>query len=109
MDNASAKILSPEREMLISFEASQGQEVRASVVRLTRQRVVFEVYDVRLPLRVSEVFASFKIALGTTPVYSGRAVLSNVISTGTMLVCEADVTDGWLDLDIASLATRTHE
>ena len=109
MEKGSAKMLSPEREMLISFETSQGQEIRASVVHLTRQRVVFEIYDTRLPLRVSEVLPSFKIIVGTTPVYSGRAVLSSLISGGTLLVCEASVQDGWLDLDVSSLASRTHE
>lgn len=109
MENSSAKTLAPEREALISFETSQGQEVHASAMHLSRQRVVFEVYDSRLPLRVSEVLPSLKISLGTTPVYSGRAVISNLISTGTILLCEADLQDGWMDVEIFSLATHTHE
>src|SRR5687767_4870568 len=99
MDDASA-ILSPEGEILISFETGQWQEIRAAAINVTRQKAVFELYDPRLPLRVSEVLPSFKITIGTLPVYVGRAVLSHLVSTNTLLVCVVTLQDGWMDLDI---------
>ena len=108
MDDATA-ILSPEGEIVISFETAQGQEIRTAAVNVTRQKAVFELYDTRLPLRVSEVLPSFKITIGNLPVFVGRAVLSHLVSTNTQLVCEATLQDGWMDLDIFSLASRTQE
>ena len=36
-------------------------------------------------------------------VYSGRAVVSNLVDTGTAIVCEAALKDGWIDVQSASL------
>jgi hypothetical protein len=33
------------------------------------------------------------------PVYSGRAIVSNLINTGAVLVCEATLEDFWLEPD----------
>jgi extracellular factor (EF) 3-hydroxypalmitic acid methyl ester biosynthesis protein len=35
-------------------------------------------------------------------VYSGRAVVSNLVNTGIMLICEATLEDGWVDVDLLS-------
>ena len=35
-------------------------------------------------------------------VYSGRAVVSNLVNTGIFLVCEASLDDAWLDVDLFS-------
>ena len=33
-------------------------------------------------------------------VYSGRAVVSNLMNTGILLVCECTLEENWLDVDI---------
>src|SRR6266545_4653870 len=80
---------------------SQGAELRGSVLRLLRHATAFEVYDPRLVLRLSEVLTDFKIYANERTLYLGRAVVSNVLNTGTMIVCEANLDEsGWLDVDL---------
>src|SRR5688572_23731318 len=84
---------------------SQGLEVRAGVLRLTRYLATFEVYNPYSILQLSEVLSDFKIIINDRVMYSGRAVLSNVVNTGIMLVCEATLDDSWLDVDLFSSVT----
>jgi extracellular factor (EF) 3-hydroxypalmitic acid methyl ester biosynthesis protein len=83
---------------------SQGVELRGNVLRLLRHSTAFEVYDPRLVLRLSEVLTDFKIFANERTLYLGRAVVSNVLNTGTMIVCEARLEEtGWLDVDFESV------
>src|SRR5260370_28816764 len=85
-------------ESLIIFQTSQGVEVRATALRLTKHLVVFEVYAPSAILRMSEALTEFKILIDELPVYAGRAVVTGLVNTGTLLVCEANLADGWLPL-----------
>lgn len=80
-------------------ETSQGSEVRATMVRLTRHQVVFEVYNPTVVLRLSEVLGNFNILVNDRRVYSGRAVVSNLLQTGTTQVCEVTLDDQWYESD----------
>ena len=44
-------------------------------------------------LQVSEVISDFKIVIQDRLIYSGRAVLTNLVNTGTLIVCEARLDD----------------
>ncbi len=91
-------------DSLVTGETSQGIEFRAGILRLTRHLVVFEAYQPAFVLRLSEVLNSFKVFAGGRPVYSGRAVVSNLINTGIVLICEVTLDDSWLDVDFPSLS-----
>src|SRR4051794_33884596 len=94
-------ILSREKgETLISCENSQGMEIRASVIRLSRHVVVFEVYSPFPLLRLSEALNNFRILLAERPVYLGRAVVTNLVNGGPVAMCEATLGDSWLDIDL---------
>ena len=98
--------ISAAKNTFIVCRNSQGTEVRATLLRLTRFVVVFEVYNPYSILQLSEVLLDFKIVMNDHMVYSGRAVVSNLLNTGIMLVCEATLEDAWLDVDIFnSMAT----
>ncbi len=90
------------KETFIVCRNSQGADVRANTLRLSRYMVVFEVYNPYSILQLSEVLHDFKILIGDRLVYSGRAVVSNLVNTGILLVCEATLEDGWLDVDLFS-------
>ncbi len=92
-----------ETERLLSCKNSQGLEIQATLLRLTRHMVVFEVYSPHVVLRMSEVLSEFRILVGDRPVYAGRAVVSNLINTGTIVVCEATLEDSWVDAELFSL------
>jgi extracellular factor (EF) 3-hydroxypalmitic acid methyl ester biosynthesis protein len=95
-------------ESLVTFQTSQGLELRGSLLRLGRHQIVFEIYDVAVVLRVSEVLNSFKIFVASQIVYSGKALISNLINSGTTLVCEARLEDVWVNPDegYAGLSTE---
>ena len=48
-------------ESIVSCRNSQGVEIRATPVRMTRHLVVFEVYNPYSILQLSEVLQEFKI------------------------------------------------
>ncbi len=83
MDNGAVK------DSLVTCQNSQGVEIRASLLRLTRYATVFEVYNPSLVLQVSEVLGEFRIILNERAIYAGRAVVTNLIHAGTVVVCEA--------------------
>src|SRR2546423_372517 len=91
-------------ESLVTGETSQGIEFRATILRLTRHLVVFEVYNPVFVLRLSEVLNHFKILATGRPLYSGRAVVNNLINTGLVVVCEATLEDSWFDVDFPPLS-----
>ncbi|KAB2654330.1 MAG: hypothetical protein DVB31_16895, partial [Verrucomicrobia bacterium] len=95
-----------ERETYISCRNSQGGEIRATPVRLTRFAVVFEVYNPYSILQLSEVLSEFRITMGDRCVFAGRAVVSNLVNTGIMLLCEATLDESWLDVDLFSPITQ---
>jgi len=89
------------KESLVVFQSAQGLEWRASLSRLTRHQVAFEVYSPNGVLRLSEVLNDFKIVLNDRTLYSGRAVLSNQVNGGLSLVCEATLSEeSWTDLEL---------
>ncbi len=94
--------ISGEKDSFIVCRNSQGIEVRASMLRMTRFQVVFEVYNPYSILQLSEVLNEFKIIISDRLVYSGRAVVSNLVNAGILLICEATLGDYWLDVDIFS-------
>lgn len=89
------------KESLLVCQNSQGVEIRGSIVRLSRHSVVFEVYAPALVLRTSEVLSDFRIFVSDRLIYSGRAIVGNLVQTSTALVCEATLEDGWVDIVVA--------
>jgi len=102
-DTKENKIIVPgsgEKDTFIVCRNSQGMEVRATPLRLTRYLVVFEVYNPYSILQLSEVLSEFRIVMSDRLVYSGRAVVSNLVNTGILLVCEATLDEAWLDVNL---------
>ena len=92
-----------ETERLLSCKNSQGENIQATPLRLTRHLVVFEIDSSHAVLRMSEVLSEFRILDGDRPVYAGRAVVASLINTGTTVVCEATLEDCWVDAELFSL------
>ncbi len=86
------------KDTLVSGQTSQGVEIHANPVRLTRYSAVFEIYSPVLVLRVSEVISDFKIVLQGRTLYAGRAVVRSLVNAGTGVVCEVALGEtGWRD------------
>lgn len=90
------------RDSFISFRTSQGSEHRADLARLARHQVVVEIHSPASLLQTSEVLSDFRITLNGQTLYAGRAVIRNLVDTGSSLVCEATLEDSWLDVELAT-------
>ena len=91
-----------EKDNFIVFINSQGIEARGTLLRLTRHLAVFEVYNPYSILQMSEVLGDFRIIVNDRMIYSGRGVVSNLVNTGILLVCEAILDESWLDVNLFS-------
>jgi extracellular factor (EF) 3-hydroxypalmitic acid methyl ester biosynthesis protein len=92
-------------QTLVTCRNSQGTELSANLLRLKRYSAIFEVYNPYSILQLSEVLSDFRIMSGRRLLYHGKAVVSNLLNTGIVLVCEATLEDGWVEMDfLASMA-----
>lgn len=86
----------------ISCRNSQGTALSASILRLRRYSVTFEVYNPYSVVQMSEVLKDFRIRINDRLVYEGTAVVSGLVNTGILMVCEATLGNAWLDVDFLS-------
>ncbi len=91
------------RDTLITCRNSQGISVRSTPVRITRFTAVMEVYNPHSILQLSEVLSEFRITIGERCFYAGRAVVSNLVNAGILVLAEVTLDDeSWLDVDLFS-------
>lgn len=88
----------PISQSIITFRNSQGQESRGTLLKLTRHKVVMEVYNPYSIVQLSEVLANLKIMRGDAVIYNGRAVVASLVNTGLMLIVSATLVDVLEDL-----------
>ena len=82
------------KDSRVVCQSSQGTGFEAALMRLTRYLAVIEIHSPGLVLRASEVLTDFKIIIRDRTIYSGRAVVSNIVNVGTTVVCEAKLDEG---------------
>lgn len=93
-----AKRRSSKFDSAIFFENSQGVAGQGTLLQLSRNAVLFEVYNPYSIVQLSEVLRDLRIRRGERDIYSGRAVVTNMVSTGLMLIVSASLVDPWSDL-----------
>ncbi|MGH7993179.1 MAG: hypothetical protein ACREDQ_06660 [Limisphaerales bacterium] len=87
-------------ESRVTFQTRDGLELRGTPVRITRQRIVFEVFNPSAIPQLSEAIDKFTIVLRARTVYSDRAVVSSLVHAGGKIVCETTLDEGkWTDLN----------
>jgi extracellular factor (EF) 3-hydroxypalmitic acid methyl ester biosynthesis protein len=95
-------------QSIITCRNSQGTELTANLLRIKRYSVVFEVYNPYSILQLSEVLSDFRIMASRRLLYQGKAVVSNLLNTGIVLVCEAMLDEGWVEVDfLASMGGQS--
>jgi extracellular factor (EF) 3-hydroxypalmitic acid methyl ester biosynthesis protein len=94
------------KQSVVLCRTNQGIEISAGVLRLTRHLVVFEIINPVVVLQLSEVLGDFKILLDDRAVYSGRAVITSLVHTGTRLICEATLDEACLDARALCVVTE---
>lgn len=85
-------------DSVVLFRNSQGNPGQGTLLHLTRNLAVFEVYNPYSLVQLSEVLQDVRILRGEVVYYSGRAVVSNLVSTGILLIVSATLIDPWSEL-----------
>lgn len=80
-------------------KTNEGIEIRGAILRLTRHLAVFEIYGSDTIIQTSESFENFKILIGGRVAYLGRAVVSDLLNTGTGLACSVVLDDFCFNTD----------
>lgn len=83
---------------LVTFRNSQGVEARGTLLKLSRTTIVLEIYNPYSIVQLSEVLEGLVVRRGERVIYEGRAVISNLVNTGLMLIASATLVDSWKDL-----------
>src|SRR5438477_9407850 len=83
-------------ESLVMCQNGQGVALHATLLKLSRFQAIFEIYSPPGVLRLSEALSDFKILVQGRVVYSGRAVVSNLIHMASVVVCEAELDEAGL-------------
>jgi extracellular factor (EF) 3-hydroxypalmitic acid methyl ester biosynthesis protein len=86
-------------QSLVTFRNSQGEPARGTLLKIERNIVVFEVYNPYSIVQLSEVLRDFTVSRGGGAAYKGRAVVSNLVNTGLMLIVSATLVDSWIEPD----------
>lgn len=82
-------------QSLVSFRNSQGEAARGTLLKLEETTVVFEVYNPYSIVQLSEILQELTIRRGQRVIYQGRAVVSNLVNTGLMLIVSVKLLDSW--------------
>lgn len=90
----------------MTFRTDEGVELRGALSCVTHHAVVFELCNPSTTPKLSETLDQFKIIFREQAIYSGRAVVCNMMDTGTKVLCEATLNEShWTNLNFA-LASR---
>ncbi|HEY8751438.1 MAG TPA: class I SAM-dependent methyltransferase [Tepidisphaeraceae bacterium] len=79
----------------VVFRNAGGVELRGTLVRITRDAIVFEVYSPYAVVEQGESLASLTLLRDGYRLYSGGAVVESVLSTGMMLIITATPLGTW--------------
>ena len=93
----------------ITSSTVEGLELRGTILRLERFQVLFEFYQAGFSLRVSEVLQDFRVLLDNAEVYSGRAVVSSFLHTGTTTQCEVKLDEPGVQVSRDGAGNRTSD
>ncbi len=83
---------------VITFKNGQGVSVRGTLLKISKNAITFEVYNPYSVMQLSEVLHDVVIMRADVTIYRGKAVVSNLINTGLMLVVSVTLVDSWKDL-----------
>src|SRR6185312_4228111 len=79
----------------IQFRNRPGVEVRGTLVRMTRDAIVFEIYSPFSAVEAGESLSNLSIFRGGQAIYNGGAVVSSVLSTGVRSIVTATPLGSW--------------
>jgi extracellular factor (EF) 3-hydroxypalmitic acid methyl ester biosynthesis protein len=91
-------------DSFVVSQTSQGALLHGTLIKLARATVIFEVHNPTVVLRLSEVLQEFRIIFNGRTLYTGSAVVRNLMNTGpSAFTCEATLNqEQWLPVETFS-------
>ncbi len=80
---------------LVTFKNSQGLKARGTLLKLSQNFIVFEVYNPYSIVQLSEVLTDLIITRSDKQIYNGKAVITNIVNTGIVLIVSATLSDAY--------------
>ncbi len=80
---------------LVTFKNSQGLKARGTLLKLSQNYIVFEVYNPYSIVQLSEVLSELTISRAEKQIYSGNATVTNIVNTGIILIVSAILSDAY--------------
>jgi extracellular factor (EF) 3-hydroxypalmitic acid methyl ester biosynthesis protein len=88
------------KESVVTFHNAEKSMFSGTPIRFARHAMVFEMYGGSGALRASEVLEGFQICIQGKLIYSGRAVIRNILNAGTKTICETTLNEShWTDMN----------
>jgi extracellular factor (EF) 3-hydroxypalmitic acid methyl ester biosynthesis protein len=96
------------KETRVTFAAPDNVKLQGVPLHITRHGAVFELVDASFIPRCSETLVDFEIISQSRAIYSGRAVVRNVLNAGKKTVCEVTLAeDFWKEANITAEKIRS--
>jgi extracellular factor (EF) 3-hydroxypalmitic acid methyl ester biosynthesis protein len=80
---------------LVVFKNSQNLKARGTLLKLSQNYIVFEVYNPYSIVQLSEVLSELTITRAGNQIYSGKATVTNIVNTGIILIVSAILSDAY--------------
>ena len=94
----------------VSFSTAEGVKLGGTPTHFTRQTATCEIHGGAATLRASEVLTDFQIQIQGRTIYSGRAVVSNLVDGGASMICEVTLDEKhWTRASFPSAQQADHE
>src|SRR3989338_5890684 len=88
----------------VTFVNSQGIKVRGTLLKLSINQIIFEVYNPYSLVQMSEVLSDLTIVRVEKKIYQGKATVTNTVNTGIILVVYATLYENFWknNIDVSS-------
>jgi len=80
---------------LVTFHNSQGVKARGTLLKLSQNYIVFEIYNPYSIVQLSEVLSDLTITRADKQIYNGKAVVTSIVNTGIILIVSATLSDSY--------------
>ncbi|MBC8094223.1 MAG: class I SAM-dependent methyltransferase family protein [Akkermansiaceae bacterium] len=91
------------KDAVVTGQTSDGVEIHARLLKLTRFSASLEIFDPNIAPSASAVIEKFQVLLQNRAVYSGRAVVRNMVNAGSTMICEVALSENfWIDLEMVA-------
>ncbi|MCK9590218.1 MAG: class I SAM-dependent methyltransferase [Terrimicrobiaceae bacterium] len=86
-------------DSVVAFTNTSGNKGRGTLVHISRSIAVLEVYNPYSLIQLSEVLQELIVIRGEHILYSGKGVVTSIVTTGLMVIVSVTLIDPWSNFD----------